>query len=286
MGNLLKIEGSGVSGLASEFVVPEWHIGLDCGLGLPHARRTRITFITHGHLDHIGGVARHAYIRKMTQQPPSVFVIPRDLKEPLTEHIAWWSKTQRSRPALCQFHVLEPGNKFFLNSFYETSNTCERYALAQETFHTIPSQGYVFFERRRKLLENLKNKTPLELKTLRESGADMYEWLDIPLLGYTGDTTIEALTQPNNAFIQARKLVVECTYLDATVSLESAKQRGHIHLNQLLEILPTLQCEEVTLTHFSQRHTEKHISDAIEILKKNAPHIDFTSTSSSENSRH
>lgn len=261
--------------MSSEFFLPEWKIALDCGLGADNARSARLVLITHGHLDHIGGVARHAYIRKLTKQPPSIFVVPPELKDPLEAQIQWWSDVQRSRHAGSVVIALAPGESLNLTEWSTPTKGSTRHATAVKTQHGIPSQGYVLSETRMKIKPEYATLQGFELAALRNQGVELSAPVDVPLFAYTGDTTITPLLDPDSPFLHVPTLLLECTYLDTTVTQEQAKRRGHTHLEDLRRIIPSFKGEEMILTHFSQRHTPQQILSVRDLLSEEFPHIKF-----------
>lgn len=51
-------------------------------------------------------------------------------------------------------------------------------------------------------------------------------------VAFTSDTQIEVLDQ-NPHLQQARVLILECTFVDDKISIAMARERGHIHLDEV-----------------------------------------------------
>lgn len=55
-------------------------------------------------------------------------------------------------------------------------------------------------------------------------------------VAFTGDTTIDFVRSPENkAVLDARLLVMECTFLDDAVDQAGAKEKGHMHIRDIAE---------------------------------------------------
>jgi len=54
-------------------------------------------------------------------------------------------------------------------------------------------------------------------------------------------------------------LVMETTFLDDRVTVESARSSGHIHLDEVLQRADLLPRGEVVMSHFSARYTDQEV---------------------------
>jgi ribonuclease Z len=70
----------------------------------------------------------------------------------------------------------------------------------------------------------------------------------------------------------ARVLVTECTFLEAG-HRDRARIGKHLHLSDIVKLLPNLEAEAVVITHLSRR---THLGQAKEQLQKAIPpeHLD------------
>lgn len=58
--------------------------------------------------------------------------------------------------------------------------------------------------------------------------------------------------------------MIEATFLDDRVSVEDARNMGHIHLDELLARSELLPKTEVVLSHFSARYDDREVNRIIE----------------------
>jgi len=86
---------------------------------------------------------------------------------------------------------------------------------------------------------------------MKERGEQITYTLDVPLVAYTGDTSMgETLLQPG--VMDAKILISECTFFDADHK-HRARVGQHIHVTDFLDVLPQLKNELVLLSHVSRR---------------------------------
>ena len=128
-----------------------------------------------------------------------------------------------------------------------------------ETFHRVPSQGYTVWERRRRLRPEFRNLEGARLGELRRAGQEIDESHDVPVLCFSGDTRVEVLER-NPELQQAETLLLEATFLDDRVSVEDAREMGHIHLDELIARPELLAARDIVLHHFSARYTAADVS--------------------------
>jgi len=53
--------------------------------------------------------------------------------------------------------------------------------------------------------------------------------------------------------------VLECTFLDDKVTAESARDKGHVHLDEIIERAELFENEAILLTHFSARYRAQDV---------------------------
>src|SRR5207237_10544172 len=80
------------------------------------------------------------------------------------------------------------------------------------TTHTIPSLGYVVYERRNKLKEEYHGLRGDQIRDLRLSGVEVTREIRTPVLAYTGDTSPAGLDGRPAAF-EAKVLITELSFI-------------------------------------------------------------------------
>ena len=91
--------------------------------------------------------------------------------------------------------------------------------------------------------------------------------VEYPEVVFCGDTTIEVVD--NQELVRkAKLLILESTFLDDDVTLERARETGHVHLDQIVSRADAFENEGILLTHFSARYSAGQI---VEILGRRLP---------------
>jgi ribonuclease Z len=131
------------------------------------------------------------------------------------------------------------------------------------TRHTVPSVGYVVWERRRKLKAEFQSLTGEQIRDLRLAGTEVTEERRMPILGYLGDSEPRGLDD-NPAMYQARILIAEMTFVAPSHRKEKIHKHGHMHLDDFVERRGRFQNERIIAAHFSTRCNEEQIRRMVE----------------------
>lgn len=254
----IQIGGRSVSGFDTSIILPEMGISLDCGQGNAQARQCQTVLITHGHLDHFGGIVRHAYIRHMTNMPASIFVVPEHLEGAVHEQFRFWAKVQNAQKADYKVVVARPGETVPVGP--------NRFVRSFPTIHRVPSQGYVIGEKRKRLKPEFIGVEGQKLGELRRQGVVFEDEAEVLLVAFTGDTTAKVFDKDIEA-LRAKVLITECTFINGDVTIQEAHKKGHVHLDELVEREAKFSSNEaILLAHFSHRHNDRDIAAAVQNL--------------------
>lgn len=242
-----------MAGISTSVVFPAADVCFDVAQGLPFQVPLKHILLTHGHMDHAGGLP-YLLVQKsmMGLKVPPVYM-PESLIGPMTEIMNIWSRLDGHTYTL-DFRAVRAGEEIPLKG--------RHYARAFPTFHRVPSQGYTVYARKKRLKPEFQTLPPKELSALRRQGQVLEEPADQPLVSFTGDTKIEFLDAADVR--QSRVLVMEVTYWDERKNVQSAREWGHIHLDELLPKLDQLACEKVVLIHTSARYPRRKLEKILE----------------------
>lgn len=250
----LSLIGNSTAGVATSLSCPELGVVFDVGPGLPWAFGSSHYLITHAHMDHAAGIPYLISIKALMGQKAPKFFMPPYMLEPLTKIMESWRDLENHEYDY-EFHPLEAGVSIPLKGNY-----CFQ---AFPTVHRVPSQGYCVFEKKKKLKSEFRLKKGQEIAQMKSQGISVEDFVEEPILAFTGDTQIDFLEGPE--FIRKAKiLVMEVTYIDDSKSVENARTWGHVHWLELKEKLSLLENQKVVLMHLSARHKTKEFQKIIQ----------------------
>ncbi len=246
----LPLLGFSTAGIETAIEVPSLGLVLDLGRCSRTAVNQPLVLVSHGHLDHVGAVVHHAARRAMMNMGESTYVVPASIAADVERMFA-------AAEALDGGRI--PRRVVPLGAGDELDLGKRRRVRAFETFHRVPSQGYTVWERRHRLRPEFRNLDGARLGELRRAGQVIDEPHDVPVLCFSGDTRVDVLERTPE-LQQAETLVLEATFLDERMSVEDARQMGHIHLDELIARSQLLTARDIVLHHFSARYTAADVS--------------------------
>ncbi len=253
------VRGVSVGGVYTVLQVPELGVLLDAGLPLrAYAAADRI-FLSHGHVDHAGGLLGLLGVRGMMHKPakPRLF-LPAEIAEDMRAFLDVASRMQRF-PFEVEFTPMAPGDELHL-----ANNLWVR---AFRTHHPVPSLGYQFLRRVTKLKPEFHGLAGAEVARRRQAGEDLFLSHDRLELCYATDTLVRVL-DTNPSMLESRVLILECTFYDERKSLADSRAGCHIHLDELIEVCERFQNEHIVLMHTSQIYAP---AEARALLERRCP---------------
>jgi ribonuclease Z len=240
----LTIEGYSRAAVQSYWRIPELKIGFDLGAQPWDFMGTPTWMLTHTHLDHVAALPVYVARRRMMKMEPPVIYLPEPAIEDVRRLLMVMQRLDRGR-MICQLNGVKPGDEIALSR--------ENVVTVFATTHTIPSVGYIVWDRRNKLKEEYQGLAGDKIRDLRLSGVPVTREVRIPLVAYTGDTSPAGLDNNPEVF-QAKVLITELSFIRPNHRREKIHKFGHMHLDDFLERADKFQNELIICAHFSTRY--------------------------------
>lgn len=237
-----RVQGVSVAGEVTCIQVPELDVCFDMG-SCPRAMlASKFVAVSHGHMDHVGGLAYYASQRRFQGMGTGTIVCDERIAGDIRAMMEGFHRLERQQTpyelvTLEAEQELEVKNTVFLRGFH--------------TEHTAPSMGYVLYERRSKLKDEFAGLPQEKLRELKDRGTEITRFLEIPLVAYIGDT-LPGPWLVRDDVLRAKVVVSECTFFEPEHK-GRAKIGMHLHIDDIAEWMRVLRCEHLVLNHISRR---------------------------------
>ena len=249
----LTIEGYSRAAVQTYWRIPELKLGFDLG-GQPWSfMGTDTWFVTHGHLDHIAALPVYVARRRMMKMTPPTIYLPGSTIPALREILQQFTRLDRGRLP-CELVGTSPGEEIELSRDLIVS--------VSETAHTVPSLGYVVWERRRKLMAQYRDLSGDQIRDLRLAGKDVTDEVRTPIVAYLGDSAPPGLDNCP-AMYKAKILICEMTFVAPNHRREKIHKTGHLHLDDIVERRDRFQNELIIASHLSTRYHSKMVHNMV-----------------------
>ncbi len=245
----LTIEGYSRAAVQSYWRIPELRIGFDLGAHPWDFMGTAAWAITHTHLDHVAALPVYLARRRMMKMEAPTVYLPAHAEASVDSMLRAFQRLDRGRLP-CNFVPVQAGDVIELSR--------ELVMTVHATTHTVPSVGYLVWERRNKLKPDYLSLSGPEIRDLRLSGVEVTTEMRFPLVAYTGDTSPSGLDN-NPDFLRARVLITEMTFIASKHRKDKIHKHGHMHLDDFVERRDAFKNELVIAAHFSVRYNSNQV---------------------------
>lgn len=245
----LTIEGYSRAAVQSYWRVPELRLAFDIGahpwdfMGVPSLA------ISHVHLDHVASLAVYVARRRMMKMEPPTVYVPEEAVKNIEMLLKVFSRLDRGRL---------PCNLIGVTAGQEIELSRELVMTVHRTTHTIPSVGYIVWERRKKLKPEYLPLSGPEIRDLKMQGVEITAEMRLPLVGYTGDTSPPGLDN-NPDLYRTQILITEMTFVAPGHRKEKIHKHGHMHLDDYVSRAELFKNELIIAGHFSVRYNNRQI---------------------------
>ncbi|CAI9754604.1 unnamed protein product [Fraxinus pennsylvanica] len=258
--NLLgyPIDGISIAGHETCIILPTLNLAFDIGKCPQRAISQQFLFISHGHMDHIGGLPMYVATRGLYRMAPPTIIVPKVIKESV-EKIFEAHRAMDHSELKHTLIGLDVGEEYKLRTDLKVR--------AFRTYHSIPSQGYIVYSVKQKLKQEYIGLPGEEIKKLKLSGVEITNTSTSPEIAFTGDTMSDFITDPDNVdVLRSKILIMESTYVENLTTEVDAREYGHTHLSEIISSADMFENKAILLIHFSARYQLDVIEDAVSAL--------------------
>jgi ribonuclease Z len=256
----LTIEGYSRAAVQSYWRVPELKVGFDLGAQPWSFMTTPTWFVSHTHLDHVAALPVLVARRRMMKMEPPTIYLPAEAVDGVEALLRAFQRLDRGRM---------PAELIGLKAGDEVELSRELVVKAFATRHTIPSLGYLVWERRKKLKPEYQALTGDQIRDLRLSGVEVSAELRLPRVAYLGDTAPPGLDALPETY-RAQILILEMTFVAPNERPSVIHKYGHTHLDDLIARADRFENEVIVASHFS---TRLHPDQILRIVDKRLPEV-------------
>lgn len=252
-----RVQGISMAGEATSIQVPELDLCFDMGICPRAMLSSKVVAISHGHMDHVGGLAYYCSQRRFQGMGEGTIICGTALEQPIRDMMNGYVGLEQQRT---------PYNLIALESDEQVKIKNNIFLRAFDLEHAGPTSGFSVIEQRSKLKPEFVGLPQEKLRELKDRGEQITRTMDIPLVAYIADT----LPGPHLVREDVRKakiVISECTFFDADHK-DRAKLGMHLHVDDVVEWLGVLECELLVLVHLSRR---TNIRDARQRINDLAP---------------
>lgn len=248
------IEGWSRAAVQTYWRIPELRLGFDLGAHPWEFMGTENWFLSHTHLDHVAALPVYVARRRMMKMEPPRIFLPEHAVDNVDKILKLFTRLDRGRLP-CELIGVKPGDEIELSREHVVS--------VWETKHTVPSVGYVVWERRRKLKQEYTGLSGEQIRDLRQSGTDVTEERRLPLVAYVGDSAPAGLDNCPAAF-EAQILITELTFVAPGHRKEKIHKFGHMHLDDFVARRELFKNKLIIAGHLSTRYGTKQVRQLVE----------------------
>ena len=250
----MTIEGYSRAAVQTYWRIPEFKLGFDLGAQPWEFMGTPAWFVSHTHLDHVAALPVYVARRRMMKMDPPTIYLPECAVDLVHHLLRIVSRLDRGRLP-CELVAVRAGDEIALSR--------ELVVTAHATAHTVPSLGYIVWERRKKLKPEYHALSGEQIRDIRLSGQEVSEETRLPRVAYLGDSRPEGLDD-NPDMYRADVLIAEMTFVAPSHRKDKIHKHGHMHLDDIVQRRDRFANAQIIVAHFSTRYHAGQIREFVE----------------------
>lgn len=250
----LRLVGGSRAGESTLVLLPQLHLGLDPGRAHRALPPMRTVVVSHGHLDHLGGLGYWASQRYLNSMPPADLIVPEPIEDEIRSLLANLARLEGGQPYRVTVVPVTDGARHQLRRDMELRFFA--------TDHWVPTLGTQVIWHKRQLRPELGHLGEPEIARRRLAGEEVTEDVTKEILTYCADSG-PGLLQNRPELFNAEIVLLECSFFKPA-DRDRATRYGHTHLADLQPHLENLKCRHLVLLHASRRHRLREVEAILE----------------------
>ena len=245
----LTVAGGSRAGEGTVSLLPQLRLALEGGR--PHRALAPMNtlLVSHGHMDHLGGLGYWASQRYLNSMGPGTVLAPAAIADQVRGLLETFAGLEGGRPYDVTVLPVADGDLRTLRPDVELAFFA--------TDHWVPTLGCRVIWRTQRLLASLAGLTGDEIASRRRAGLPVTDERRVNLLAYCADSG-PGLFASAPEVLAAEVLLVECSFY-RTGDRDRAVRFGHMHLEDLLAVADRLACRHLVLLHASRRQRLREV---------------------------
>jgi ribonuclease Z len=248
------VVGGSRAGEGTLILVPQLHLALDAGRAHRALPAMTTLLVSHGHVDHLGGLAYWASQRQLQSMGPARLFAPSAIAAGVENLLATHARLEGGEPYEVKVIAVEAGGRHPLRRDIDL--------VFFPTDHWVTTLGSRLVWRRHRLLPEFADLPGEEIARRRSSGEIVTEEIEAKLLAYCADSGPGVLADQPEA-LSAEVVLIECSFYRPG-DRDRAARYGHMHLEDLLAAIDRLSCRHLVILHASRRHRLREVEDILD----------------------
>jgi ribonuclease Z len=249
----LVIAGGSRAGEGTVILLPQLHLALDAGRPHRALPAMKTVLVSHGHMDHIGGIGYWASQRQLQSMGPARLAVPHQIAAGVDDLLATHARLEGGSPYDIQVMGVAAGQSVALRKDMRVDFFA--------TDHWVPTLGSRVVWQRHRLLPGLAGLPGEEIARRRRAGDEITEEIETTLLAYCADSG-PAVLEAGSPALAAEVLLLECSFFRER-DRERALRYGHLHLDDILARTDDIRCRHLVLLHASRRHRLREVEEIL-----------------------
>jgi ribonuclease Z len=250
----LSVVGGSRAGEGTLILLPQLRLALDPGRTHRALSPMNTVVLSHGHMDHLAGLGYWASQRTLNSMGPAELLAPRSIASGVEDLLTRFAELEGGDPYQVRVVPVTDGDRHRIRSDVEL--------VFFTTDHWVPTLGTRVVWTKHRLRSDLAGLPGSEIARRRQAGEEVSEERRISLLSYCADSGPGLLERDPSA-LGSEIVLLECSFFRA-VDRDRAERYGHLHLDDLMEVVGDLSCRHLILLHASRRHRLREVEQILD----------------------